>query len=197
MTTKDLVRALRARLETLRASGSNAIDLEALDRYLAGAEAQMESHSGAPDAAVRTNADASDILAPVFSPRELSLMEAGLRAPSAKLTSSRRAEARAKMPPEPAMYFALLYDLVPDYLERRKPLRAEHLALAERYRREGKLLIAGAFDPPDGALLAFRAGSAADVEAFARADPYVANGLVTRWRVRPWTVVIGGEAPAR
>ncbi|MHA7237949.1 YciI-like protein, partial [Burkholderia pseudomallei] len=30
-----------------------------------------------------------------------------------------------------------------------------------------------------------------------QADPYVANGLVKRWRVRPWTVVIGKlAAPA-
>ena len=58
---------------------------------------------------------------------------------------------------------------------------------------EGKLLLAGAFDPPDGALLVFRADSAAEVEAFVAADPYVTNGLVTRHTVRPWTVVVGGE----
>ena len=28
---------------------------------------------------------------------------------------------------------------------------------------------------------------------FARSDPYVRNGLVTRWEVRSWTVVIGNE----
>jgi uncharacterized protein YciI len=91
------------------------------------------------------------------------------------------------------VYFALLYETVPDYLERRKPLRAEHLALAKRAHEEGRLVLAGAFDPPDGALLVFRAESAAEVEAFAREDPYVKSGLVARWRVRPWTVVIGGE----
>jgi uncharacterized protein len=31
---------------------------------------------------------------------------------------------------------------------------------------------------------------------FARADPYVKNGLVTRWRVRPWTTVVGPSAAA-
>ena len=31
------------------------------------------------------------------------------------------------------------------------------------------------------------------VEEFARNDPYVANGLVTRWEVRHWAVVIGGD----
>ena len=91
------------------------------------------------------------------------------------------------------MYLALLYDLVPDYVERRKPLRPEHLALAERWRAEGKLLMAGAFDPPDRALLLFRAEGPAEVEAFVRADPYVKNGLVQRHAIRPWTVVVGGD----
>ncbi len=91
------------------------------------------------------------------------------------------------------MYFALLYETVPDHAQRRIPFRAEHLALAQQAHREGRLILAGAFDPPDGALLVFRAESAAEVEAFARADPYVRNGLVTSWRVRPWTVVVGGE----
>ena len=94
------------------------------------------------------------------------------------------------------MYFALFYDVVPDYLERRKPLRPEHLALAQRLHQEGKLVLAGAFAPPDGALLVFRAGAPAEVEAFVQADPYVRTGLVTRWRIRPWTVVIGGDAAA-
>ncbi len=91
------------------------------------------------------------------------------------------------------MYFALFYDVVPDYLQRRQPLRAAHLALAQRFAAEGKLLLGGAFDPPEGALLVFRADSAADVEAFVREDPYVANGVVTRWRVKPWTVVVGRD----
>lgn len=91
------------------------------------------------------------------------------------------------------MYFALLYETVPDHAQRRTPFRAEHLALAQQAHREGRLVLAGAFDPPDGALLVFKTERAEEVEAFARADPYVRNGLVTSWRVRPWTVVVGGE----
>ena len=53
-------------------------------------------------------------------------------------------------------------------------------------------MFAGALgDPPDGALLVFSAESAAPVEAFALADPYVIEGLVTAWRVRPWNIVVG------
>jgi uncharacterized protein YciI len=99
---------------------------------------------------------------------------------------------------EATVYYVLQYETVPDHLERRQPFRAAHLALAQEAHRAGLLVLAGAFQPAsDGALLVFRAGSAAEVEAFARADPYVQNGLVTSWRVREWTVVIGGEAGPR
>lgn len=90
------------------------------------------------------------------------------------------------------MYFTLSYDYVPDVLERRTPHRPGHLALAKEFHAAGKLLLAGAFDPPsDGALFVFRVDSAAEVEAFVARDPYVANGVVTGHRVRPWSVVIG------
>jgi uncharacterized protein YciI len=90
------------------------------------------------------------------------------------------------------VYFALEYEVVESYVERRQPFRAEHLALADAERAAGRLVLAGAFDPPDGALLVFRVASAAEVEAFVAKDPYVRNGLVKAWRVRAWNVVIGG-----
>ena len=91
------------------------------------------------------------------------------------------------------MYFTLSYDYVPDVLEKRTPFRPDHLTLAREYHAAGKLLLAGAFDPPtDGALFVFKADSAAEVEAFVARDPYVKNGVVTRHRVRPWNVVVGG-----
>jgi uncharacterized protein YciI len=56
--------------------------------------------------------------------------------------------------------------------------------------------MAGALgNPPDGALLIFHTSTAARAEEFARCDPYVTAGLVTRWKVRPWTVVVGTQAP--
>ncbi|MGH7803392.1 MAG: YciI-like protein [Candidatus Binatia bacterium] len=87
--------------------------------------------------------------------------------------------------------FALLYDVVDDFVARRAPLRAEHLALAQEFRARGELLMGGAFaDPVDQALLVFRAPDASVVERFVARDPYVAHGLVTRWRIRPWTVAV-------
>ena len=90
------------------------------------------------------------------------------------------------------MTFALLYEPAPDYLERRKAFRESHLALVRRYHQEGRIVMAGAFNPPDGALLVFRVDSAAEVEGFVKADPYVKNGVVTGHRIREWTVVVGG-----
>jgi uncharacterized protein YciI len=99
------------------------------------------------------------------------------------------------MSPEPkqhsATYFALLYTVVDDYVGRRAAYREAHLRLAHAAQDRGELLLGGAFDDPvDQALLVFRASREA-VEEFVRVDPYVANGLVTRWQIRPWTVVVG------
>ncbi len=94
-----------------------------------------------------------------------------------------------------ANYFALVYELAPDYLERRQAFRESHLALARAAAARGELVLGGAFSTPaDGALLVFRAPDAQVPEAFARQDPYVKNGLVTGWRVRSWTVVVGSAA---
>jgi uncharacterized protein YciI len=91
-------------------------------------------------------------------------------------------------------YYALFYHVVEDFPARRAPYREEHLRLAREARDRGELLLAGALtEPADGALLVFRTADRAAVEDFARRDPYVRNGLVTRWEVRPWAVVIGNE----
>ncbi len=90
------------------------------------------------------------------------------------------------------MYFALRYDYVPDVLERRTPHRPGHVALANEFHAAGKMLLGGAFDPAStGALFIFKVDTIADVEAFVKRDPYVANGVVTGHRIHPWTVVIG------
>jgi uncharacterized protein YciI len=89
-------------------------------------------------------------------------------------------------------YFALIYEAVDDYVERRAAFREEHLVLARAAQERGELLFGGAFaDPVDQALLVFEADSAEAVAEFARNDPYVVNGLVRSWRVRPWSVVVG------
>lgn len=92
-------------------------------------------------------------------------------------------------------YFALFYYVVEDFVARRTAYREEHLRLARAAHSRGKLLLAGALtDPADRALLVFRAAGRSAAEEFARNDPYVASGLVTRWEVRSWAVVIGDDA---
>ena len=90
------------------------------------------------------------------------------------------------------MHYILSYDVVPDYVERRAQFRELHLKHARAAFDRGELALAGALaDPVDGAMLVFRGPSADAPENFAKADPYVINGLVTKWRVRQWNVVIG------
>ena len=93
------------------------------------------------------------------------------------------------------MYYVLLYDYADNAVGRRAPFREMHLKLAREFQERGELLLGGAFaDPVDGAALVFRAGDAKVVEGFVSRDPYVASGLVTAWRIRPWTVVVGVHA---
>jgi uncharacterized protein len=92
-------------------------------------------------------------------------------------------------------YYLLEYALIDDYLARRAAFREAHLALAREAHRRGDLILAGALaEPPDRAVLVWRTDDRSVVERFIDGDPYVHNGLVTSWTIRPWTVVIGEGA---
>lgn len=93
------------------------------------------------------------------------------------------------------MHYLLFYDVVPNYVVRRQPFRSAHLAYARPFIERGELVLGGALaEPVDGALLLFRADTPDVAQGFAAADPYVREGLVTTWRVRPWTTVVGPGA---
>ena len=77
------------------------------------------------------------------------------------------------------MYYVLLYEYVQDVAQRRAPFRERHLALLRDLHATG---------------IVFNAPTAQPAEEFVKADPYVTNGLVPRWRIREWTVVVGGGA---
>jgi uncharacterized protein YciI len=94
-------------------------------------------------------------------------------------------------------YFALIYCVADGFVSRRTAFREEHLRLIGKANHRGELLLAGALgDPVDRALLVFRTQDRSIAEDFARNDPYVINGLVTRWEVQPWAVVIGNGSTA-
>ncbi len=93
-------------------------------------------------------------------------------------------------------HYLLLYDYVPDYMERRTAFRPAHFAQARAAADRGDLFLAGACTDegrPIGVLV-FKVADRKVVEAFARADPYVQNGVVTGWQIREWTTVLGKDA---
>ena len=90
------------------------------------------------------------------------------------------------------MHWLLTYDYVFDIAARRAPFREAHLGLVRELHSRGALLMAGAVgDPIEGAVLVFTAEDPEVVEQFVAQDPYVREGLVTGWQVRPWNVVVG------
>ncbi|WP_312511465.1 YciI-like protein [Massilia sp.] len=93
------------------------------------------------------------------------------------------------------MHYLLMYDLAPDYLERRGEFRDAHLKLAWEAQERGELILAGAVaEPADKAVLVFQADSAETVQLFAAKDPYVTHGLVRAFHVRQWNTVVGDLA---
>jgi len=93
------------------------------------------------------------------------------------------------------IHYLLFYELAPNYLEHRVQFRTEHLKLAWEAQARGELILGGALaDPTDRAVLLFQCDSPEAAERFAAADPYVKNGLVSSYRVRSSTTVVGIDA---
>lgn len=93
------------------------------------------------------------------------------------------------------MHYILFYDTVDHFTDKRVPYRGQHLDAVKQAHARGALVLAGALaEPADGAVLVFRGDSPAVAESFAKADPYVTNGLVRQWRVRSWNTVVGDGA---
>jgi uncharacterized protein YciI len=93
------------------------------------------------------------------------------------------------------MHYLLIYELSDDYLEQRGAFRNEHLQLAWDSHKKGDLLTGGALqEPADKAYLLFQGETDEAAKQFAKADPYVKNGLVKNWTVRPWMTVVGDMA---
>ena len=92
-------------------------------------------------------------------------------------------------------HYLLIYDLADDYMTRRGEFRSVHLNLAWAANQRGELVLGGALgEPVDSAILMFKGDSPRVAEDFARVDPYVTNGLIKKWRVRPWMTVVGDLA---
>lgn len=93
------------------------------------------------------------------------------------------------------MHYLLFYDTAPNYLQCRSEFRSKHLQLAWDAYDRGELIHGGALkNPTDGAVLFFRGDSPEVAENFAKNDPYLKNGLVSKWKVSEWVTVVGDEA---
>ena len=91
------------------------------------------------------------------------------------------------------MHYVLFYKYGPDYLEKREPYRAEHIALLTAAHEKGELVLAGAIsEPPDGAVIIFKGDDQEIARELAVNDPYVRNGVVLEWDIRPLKVAVGG-----
>lgn len=89
-------------------------------------------------------------------------------------------------------YFILFYKTIEQYKEKRIPHRDSHLAYVTAATKRGDLVLGGALDEPaDEAVLVFKVIDVSIVQNFAEHDPYVVNGMIKEWSIRPWTVVVG------
>jgi uncharacterized protein len=86
----------------------------------------------------------------------------------------------------------LYYESSPDVLEKAPLYAAAHRAHWSEFLNDGSLLMIGPFaDPRQGAMGIFTSRAAA--ESFASGDPFVLNGVVSRWHVREWMEALTPE----
>jgi len=83
------------------------------------------------------------------------------------------------------MKFVSFYDVAPTALPKLKEHFPAHRTRLEEFHARGVLLAAGPLgNPPDSAMGIFTSREAA--EEFIKGDPFVINGLVSKWRVVEW-----------
>ncbi len=89
------------------------------------------------------------------------------------------------------VFFETLYNSFEDALAKAPDVIAAHLARSKELHAQGTLLMAGAFlnnpQEPLGTMGVCTTREAA--EEFARGDPFVLNGMVSKWYVREWANV--------
>jgi uncharacterized protein YciI len=84
----------------------------------------------------------------------------------------------------------LLYVYVEDMAERRGPHRDEHLRRIQVEKDGERIVMAGAIgDPINGGAMAWQGATREEIEAFVQGDPYLGAGLISSYRIEPWTLV--------
>ena len=88
------------------------------------------------------------------------------------------------------MKYVMTYRAVEDFLPLARENYPAHSARVDEFARRGDLLMVGTFDEPMNgeAMGVFTTREAA--EEFIAGDPFVVNGVVASWAVRPWNEVL-------
>jgi uncharacterized protein YciI len=88
------------------------------------------------------------------------------------------------------MRYVMTYRAVEDFMPLAQQHYPAHAARVQEFAGRGELLLVGTFDEPmDGAAMGvFTSREAA--EQFIDGDPFVRNGVVAEWSVRPWNEVL-------
>ncbi len=97
------------------------------------------------------------------------------------------------------MFYAIISQDVEDSLEKRKSVRADHIARLQTLQDEGRMLIAGPHPKIDsedpgpagftGSLIVAEFDSLEDAQAWADTDPYIAAGVYEKVIVKPFKKV--------
>jgi uncharacterized protein YciI len=83
------------------------------------------------------------------------------------------------------MKIVSFYDMAPDAMSKVMTHYPAHRARLEEFHARGVLLMAGPLgNPREGAMAVFTTREAA--EEFINGDPFVMNGLVSKWRLVEW-----------
>ncbi len=91
------------------------------------------------------------------------------------------------------IYYILTYTAAADFNIKKEPYQPEHkLQIQEAYDKGTLVMAGGLLEPSNGGMLIFKGESPKVAEDFAVNDTYVKNGVIIKWSVRPWNVVIEG-----
>ncbi len=96
------------------------------------------------------------------------------------------------VPKKPAVYyvafFDILYDSLEDAVSKAPDVVAAHRARSSELHARGTLLMSGAFLNNPQELLCTMAicPTREAAEEYARGDPFVLNGMVSKWYIREW-----------
>ena len=89
-------------------------------------------------------------------------------------------------------FFVTSYESIDEIMAREPEALAAHLARSKEWHARGTFLMAGAFlDKQEGPISTMGVLTTREAaEEFARGDPFVLNGMVSKWYIREWANIL-------